>query len=103
MASEMSETKERLAEALKEEGASPELVRQARRGEYDDYESTVAFPQMTLVAAIKRDRRMASPAKGRFIARVQDGEFDATREESGAWLASPEGQAAMRDLTEGVA
>lgn len=63
--------KERLAEALTEAGAPQSMVDAARRGHYDDFESDVTFPIMTLV----RDCEAAGLLG--IADRAKDGEFDA--------------------------
>jgi hypothetical protein len=69
------------------------MVERARRDYYHDFMSPLAMPQMQL-----RTEALAagllSIAKG-----VEQGEWDATKEESDAWARSPEGQAAFRELT----
>lgn len=75
-------TKERLAEALLQAGL-PDLAEEAARGVYDDYESELTFPLMTLV---HRLREQISPAADQLIERVKDGDFDATSEEADEWF-----------------
>lgn len=87
-------TTERLAVALEEVGAPPEMIRRARDGFYDDYKSPLAMPQTMLLAHCNAYRL---PGMAR---RVVEGEFDGTKEESEEWLASPDGQEAMRELME---
>lgn len=91
----MKPTTERLAEALKAAGAPPDMISRASEGYYDDFKSPLAMPEMQLrldALALGLD----SIAEG-----VLRGEWDATREESDAWAASPDGQATFRDLLEG--
>ena len=64
-------------------------------GYYDDYKSPLAMPETRLYNDAKAAGLHA------IAAAVLDGEFDATKEESDAWAASPEGQQAFRDLTGG--
>ena len=80
--SEKLPTKERLARALETENdprLAPLVVR-ARQGYYDDYESELAAPIITLVADL---RGLGLEA---FAQRVIDGEFDGIPEESEAWF-----------------
>ncbi len=46
--------------------------------------------------------RDSRPLLRQLAQRVLDGEFDATREESDAWAASPEGQETFRQLRDDV-
>lgn len=88
-------TKERLAQALETAGVPSGLVMKAREGWYDDYESHSATPKADLVRDL---HRLGRPD---LVARVRDGEFDNTKEEGDAWVASPEGQATQRLLNAG--
>jgi hypothetical protein len=85
-------TTERLALALVRAGAPPDMIRKASEGYYDDYKSPLAMPETQLLADARR-AGLASIAQG-----VLDGEWDATKEESDAWAASPEGKAAFAEL-----
>lgn len=76
----MISTKERLAQALHAAGLF-DLEKRARAGEFSDFESEHATPQMELVHALQT-RGQAAHA---FAARVMDGEFDDTTEEAEAW------------------
>jgi hypothetical protein len=89
-------TSERLALALIQVGAPPQMVTHAREGYYDDYRSPLAMPIMQLV----HDARAAGLEK--IADRAIDGEFDATKEESDAWMASDDGQATLRALLGGI-
>jgi hypothetical protein len=91
----MSETKpttERLAEALKEAGAPPDMISKALEGYYDDYKSPLAMPETQLLIDA-REHGLTSIAEG-----VMNGEWDATTEEADAWAASPDGQEVFREL-----
>jgi hypothetical protein len=90
-------TKLRLAATLREAGFD-DLAEEAARGLYDDYESPNAMPLHNLVARLKE--RMDPKAEA-LIARVIDGDFDGTEEESEAWARSAEGQGLFRDLLGG--
>lgn len=85
----------RLAEALEDAGF-PYLARRAREHEFHDFLSPHGAPQTFLVGELREHRRQVSAE--RFIARIKAGEFDASKAESDAWAASPEGQAAMQAL-----
>lgn len=73
-------TKDILAKALSDSGAPPFMVELASVGAYDDFESNSATPQLDLM----RDCHQLGLTE--FRQRVMDGEFDATREESEAFL-----------------
>lgn len=72
-------TKEKLAKALNDANAPDWIIKNAQNGHYDDFESQVANPIMTLVNDC-RSANLESIAQ-----RAMDGEFDATKEESDAW------------------
>lgn len=95
-------TKLRLAAALREAASQAqshnaakyeEFAQRAETGEFDDYGSAYLCPITQLHSELR--------AEGftKFAARVANGEFDATKEESDAWAASPEGQEAARMLS----
>lgn len=88
-------TTERLAAALKAAGAPPHMISLARDGYYDDYKSPLAMPETQLLVDA-REHGLAEIVEG-----VMKGEWDATKEESDAWVRSPEGQAAVRELAGG--
>lgn len=90
-------TSERLARELDRAGLPASMVEAARNGRYDEYKSPLAFPLIQLVDDL---RKAGDP--GNLVQRVMNGDFDCTKEESDAWAASPEGQAAFRSLTEGL-
>jgi hypothetical protein len=71
------------------------LAARARRDEFHDFKSPHAMPEHELVAELRKEGGRAAKA---IAQRVINGEFDATKEESDAWMASPEGQEAMRML-----
>src|SRR3989304_4685998 len=96
-------TKLRLAAALREAAAQagPQnaakyeaFAKRAETGEFDDFADTYVCP----ITQINNELMAAGFTK--FAARVRDGEFDATKEESDAWAASTSGQEAYRMLTE---
>ena len=91
-------TTEKLARALEElnDPALEPLIKRAREGYYDDYKTTIPTPLVQLAQDITV---MDHP---KFVERIKDGEFDATKEESDAWAKSEEGQAAFRSIMKGA-
>lgn len=87
-------TTERLALALEalEDPRLVEIIARARQGVYDDFKTTIAFPQAMLVSELQ------TLGHHQFARRVIDGEFDATMEESIAWAESVEGQRVLQEL-----
>lgn len=83
---------ERLAAALEEEGAPAEMIDRARADYYHDYKSPLAMPETQLLT----DARAAGLE--RIAQGVIAGEWDATKAESDAWAASPDGRAAFDEL-----
>lgn len=71
-------TKHRLAAVLRERGLH-EMALKAAQGVYDDFESDLINPIMTLV----EDCRKAGAHD--LAARAMNGDFDGTLEESAAW------------------
>jgi hypothetical protein len=102
----MSEhTTAKLAKALSEIPGVPKgMIQRAIDGYYHDYLSPLTFPEMQLVADLRElaslpaTPRDSRPLLQEMAQRVIDGEFDASKEESDAWAASPEGQEAFRQL-----
>jgi hypothetical protein len=98
-------TTAKLARALSAIPGVPEdMVRRAVDGYYHDFLSPLDFPEIQLVSDLKalatlpatpRDSR---PLLQEMAQRVIDGEFDASKEESGEWARSPEGQETFRQL-----
>lgn len=68
------------------------FAKRAETGEFDDYGSKYACP----ITQLHGELHAAGFTK--FAARVADGEFDATKEESDEWARSPEAQAMAKDL-----
>lgn len=94
-------TKDMLAQALREVGLQG-MAALAAQGYYHDFLSPLDLPEITLVenlAQAARDNPLQSDAILALRRRVIDGDFDASKEESDEWAASPEGQAAFRMLT----
>ena len=90
-------TAERLAAAIREaatEDRHRRLADRAATGEFGDYADTHACP-ITELHRLCRQYGLHNLAS-----RVADGEFDATREESDEWAASPSGQEAFSLLTD---
>ncbi|HLK77198.1 MAG TPA: hypothetical protein VKU77_26550 [Streptosporangiaceae bacterium] len=90
-------------------GVPDEMIDRAKAGYYHDYMSPLTFPEIQLVADL-RDlaKRPATPRNSRplLMALAQDvidGKHDASKEESDAWAASPEGQETFRQLADDVA
>lgn len=65
----------------------------AATGEFDDYADTYVCP----ITQLHSELMAAGFTK--FAARVANGEFDATKEESDEWARSPSGQDAARRLS----
>jgi hypothetical protein len=93
----MTHTKDKLAAALTEIGLT-KMAGRAAKGYYDDFLSSLATPTIQLVNDLAK---AGTPAAMALRQRVMDGDFDASREESEAWAASPEGQETMAELTRG--
>ena len=94
-------TRDRLAAELRKvaDQASPgnavkylALASRADTGEFDDYADTHVCP----ITQLYTELLVAGFTK--FAARVANGEFDATKEESDEWARSPSGQAAAKEL-----
>jgi hypothetical protein len=93
-------TKDRLAQALRDVGLSG-MAEMAAQGIYDDYLSPFADNITVLVSALAHAAEQHENKRDAILAlrqRAIEGDFDATREESEAWAASPEGQETMRKL-----
>lgn len=68
------------------------FAKRAETGEFDDYADTYVCPITQL------HTELTAAGFTKFAARVANGEFDATKEESDEWARSPSGQAAAKDL-----
>src|SRR5262245_5522046 len=95
-------TRDKLAAELRKvaAAASPEnaaryeaFAKRAETGEFDDYGSMYDCPITQL------NNELMAAGFTKFAARVRDGEFDATKEESDEWARSPEGQEAAKQLS----
>ena len=69
------------------------FAKRAETGEFDDYADTYVCP----ITQLHNELHAAGLTK--FAARVANGEFDATKEESDEWANSPEGQEVFKQLT----
>jgi hypothetical protein len=92
-----------LADTLKRAGFM-ELAARAERNEFHDFLSDHALPEMELdmaLVAIIKDPTYSNEKRdvaSRIRARHHEGAFDATKAESDAWAASPDGQATIGAL-----
>jgi hypothetical protein len=68
------------------------FARRAETGEFDDYADTYVCPITQLYT------ELMEAGLRTFAARVANGEFDATKEESDEWARSPSGQDAAKKL-----
>lgn len=94
-------TKDMLAAALREAGLG-EMAERAATGYYHDFLSPLALPELQLmddlaVAAAKHPASMTDKILA-LRNRVMNGDFDASKEESDDWAASPEGRATFAKL-----
>lgn len=98
----MLRTRDKLAAELRKvaEIASPNaaqyeaFAKRAETGEFDDYADTY----ICLITRLYSE--LAAAGFTKFAARVANGEFDATKEESDEWARSPAGQAAAFDANQ---
>jgi len=93
-------TKDQLAAALREVGLT-EMADKAATGYYHDFLSPLDLPETQLVndlAVAAADHPDNEDAIMILRARVMQGQFDASTEESEEWANSPEGQGAMSKL-----
>jgi hypothetical protein len=95
-------TREKLASELRKVAAQASstnaakyeaLAKRAETGEFDDYADTYVCPITQLHA------ELTAAGFTKFAARVANGEFDATKEESDEWARSPSGQEAAKSLS----
>lgn len=87
-------TKDLLARELTKANL-PEMAAKAATGYYHDFLSPLDTPCLQLAADLAK---VGTPAALAVRARHLNGEFDATKEESDDWAASPEGKAAFSQL-----
>lgn len=98
----ITRTRDKLAAELRKVAAiaSPDnaakyesFARRAETGEFDDYADTYVYPITQLYS------ELTTAGFTKFAARVANGEFDATKEESDEWARSPSGQDAAKQLS----
>lgn len=92
-------TKDMLAEALRKVNLN-EMAEKAAKGYYHDFLSPLDLPEMQLVHDLAK-ASMGNPAKDKILELRQEvinGKYDASKEESDEWAASPEGQEAFNML-----
>jgi hypothetical protein len=99
-----AKTSEMLAAACDELGLF-QIAHRARKDEFHDFLSPHDMPEMYLVQLLYETARIQTdPIMQDLItklrARVINGDFDASPEESDAWAASEEGQAVFRQFFE---
>lgn len=88
-------TKFKLAAAIRQaapDGRLEDMARKAEAGHYDDFESELEAPCVTLV----RDLRAAGAED--LAKRAMNGEWDGTKEEAEAWARSKDGQETLSRL-----
>lgn len=97
-----AKTAQHLADVLHAAGFDALAVR-ASANEFHDFLSPHALPELELdaelVKLIETGTKEERAAAYTIRQRHHDGEFDASKEESDAWAASPDGQAAFNQLT----
>jgi hypothetical protein len=95
-------TRDRLASELRKVAAQATpanaaryeaFAKRAETGEFDDYADTYDCPITQLYG------ELSAAGFTKFAARVANGEFDATNEESDEWARSPAGQEAIKQLS----
>lgn len=69
------------------------FAKRAETGEFDDYGDMYVCPVTQLHG------ELSAAGFTKFAARVANGEFDATKEESDEWACSPQAQAIFRELS----
>ena len=92
-------TKDFLAQELRKAGLN-EIADRAATGYYHDYLSPLDTPELQLLTDLQ-DARIAGADEAKtsdIINRHLDGEFDASKEESDEWAASPDGKEAYARL-----
>ena len=98
-------TRERLAAELRKVAAMgtatnaakyEAFAKRAETGEFDDYADTYVCPITQLYS------ELIAAGFTKFAQRVANGEFDATKEESDEWAASPAGQEIAKSLSPGM-
>jgi len=87
-------TKDLLAQALRQAGLH-DMADKAAEGYYHDYLSPLVMPGIQLADDL---RTASTPAAMAVLRQHLAGDFDATTEESEAWIDSPEGRATVAGL-----
>lgn len=101
----MPKTYDQLAAELRKLGLDS-MADEAAKGMYHDFLSPYPLPEMRLVRDLMLEHTKYGDDEAKRVAimalrrRVADGEFDASKEESDEWAASPEGQETFRKLVE---
>jgi hypothetical protein len=102
---ESEHTTTKLARALEAiPGVPADMIKRATDGYYHDFLSPLDFPEITLVKDLRELAKLpATPRASRPLLRelaqaVINGDYDASTEESRAWMASPEGQETLAEL-----
>lgn len=94
----MMHTKDFLAQELRKAGLT-EMATKAETGYYHDYLSSLDFPSVQLDNELTAAVRAGNIEAVNLRSRHHNGEFDASAEESEEWAASPDGQAAFKELS----
>ena len=84
-------SKQKLAQALKEANSPGYLINRALSGYYSDYDSDLETPCVQLV------NDLTSLGLIELASRAKEGEFDATKEESDEWY-EREGKAIVKEM-----
>ena len=95
-----AKTSENLAQVLHSVGLF-DMEAKARRDQYHDYFSDDAFVSLTLERELREARdAQKDPILAQMIEAIRqrhlNGDFDASKEESDEWAASPDGQETFR-------
>jgi len=88
----MNKTTQKLMAALEEALAPTWMINKAENMMYDDFLSESPFPIADLVYDCRNEGLY------KIANRAIDGDFDATKEESDAWAASPDGQTNFKQI-----
>lgn len=97
----MNKSTQKLVSALEELNQSrndstlDEIIDLARKEQFHDFQSPHTFSLMELGRRLKN---IGYSDDDTIITRIKEGEFDATKEESQAWMNSPEGQDTLKEL-----
>jgi hypothetical protein len=91
---------EKLVFALREANAPADMIARAEADYYHDFKSPLATPCIQLATDLAQAllANMGNAKLETVRRQAMDGVFDADREESDEWAASPEGQATIREL-----